>query len=96
MKVTNTQPGFRIKEIVQEVNPMMFEATEGFTSGGASASGSSSWQTSGQTGGSFGAASGGSSSLSGGSGQFIGRKVGLMTSSLLWLHMNAIYLYKAF
>jgi hypothetical protein len=81
VRVTNTQPGIRINEIVQEINPTMFEATGGFTRGGTSGSGSSSWQTSGQAGGSFGAASGGSSS--GGSGQFVGRRVSLMTKSIL-------------
>ncbi|XP_053385713.1 uncharacterized PE-PGRS family protein PE_PGRS46-like [Mercenaria mercenaria] len=78
VRVTNTQPQIRIKEIVQEVNPMMFEATGGFASGGASGSGTSSWQTSGssQSGGTFGAASGSASGASsGGSGQFVGRQI---------------------
>lgn len=70
VKVTNTQPQMRINEIIQEVNPVMFEATGGFARGSASGSGASSWQgsASGQAGGAFGASSGGS-------GQFVGRQV---------------------
>lgn len=73
VRVTHTQPQFRINEIVQEVNPLMFEASESFASGGASGSlqGSAS-------GGAFGAASGGAfgaASGSSGSGQFVERQV---------------------